>query len=59
MLVKDCQSCKHVAWMVGIGQGIRCRKKENRKETTHAFGSKLPLISEISDCNFFEPAKTV
>lgn len=57
MLINDCEKCKYVAWMVGIGQGIRCRNKENQKENINQLGSKLPLISEIKDCKLFEPSK--
>lgn len=57
MLVNDCQGCKHVAWMVGIGQGIRCRHPENIKQPNHHQQSKLPLISEIKDCMFQDLGK--
>ncbi len=54
MLIKDCQNCKSMVWMVGVGQGVRCSQKDNQKETKYSINGKLPLISEISDCSFFE-----
>jgi phosphoribosylformylglycinamidine (FGAM) synthase-like amidotransferase family enzyme len=27
--IKNCMNCVHMAWYVGIGQGVRCLKKEN------------------------------
>jgi hypothetical protein len=31
---KVCYNCKHLAWMIGIGQGLRCinDKKEKKNE---------------------------
>lgn len=54
MLIKDCQNCRAMVWMVGVGQGVRCSHPDNQKETKHSFNGKLPLISEIIDCQKFE-----
>lgn len=40
--------------MVGVGQRVRCSHPANQKETKHSFNGKLPLISEIFDCQKFE-----
>ena len=50
MLSKDCKDCKYLIWLVGIGQGIRCKKPENQIKN-----SKLPInISYIKECKYYD-----
>lgn len=44
---KVCYNCKHLAWMIGIGQGLRCSNPKKEK--------KLEVIpSSKHTCEFFE-----
>lgn len=44
---KVCFNCKHLAWMVGIGQGLKCSnpKKETKYES---------IPNERHTCELFE-----
>jgi len=45
---KVCYNCKHLAWMIGIGQGLRCSNP--KKEI------KLEMIpSSKHTCELFKP----
>ena len=54
MLSKECKTCKHVFWVVGIGQGVRCRHPENQKYKSEDDNQNIPvIISRIpSGCTF-------
>jgi hypothetical protein len=56
MLSNICKDCKHVAWLVAIGQGVRCTKKENNKLNNEGNIDGIPIIiSCIKDeTNCFE-----
>jgi hypothetical protein len=40
---KVCYNCIHLAWLIGIGQGLKCGKKD---------GQKIP--SRWHTCEFFQ-----
>lgn len=40
---KVCFNCSHLAWLIGVGQGLRCGKKD---------GQKIP--SRWHTCEFFQ-----
>jgi len=42
-----CYNCKHIAWLIGIGQGLKCSnpKKENKLES---------IPSKFHTCDLFE-----
>jgi len=47
---KICFNCKHLAWLIGVGQGLRCGHKTKREE-----GKMAPLIpSRFHTCELFE-----
>lgn len=54
-----CKDCKHCAWMVGIGMGVRCKHTNNQKfkkeEDSH---KNLPvIISHVPDgCEYYQKA---
>jgi hypothetical protein len=50
-----CRNCEHFAWMVGIGQGLRCRHPENYIDGAGGGGKMLMLIpSESHTCSLFK-----
>jgi hypothetical protein len=54
MLSKDCKNCKYVAWLVGLGQGVRCLKEENQKYLPE--GELFPVVISYvpENCKYFE-----
>ena len=48
MLIKDCKTCKYCAWLVGVGQGVRCGNQLNWDD------GYAPQISRVKDCPHFE-----
>lgn len=51
-----CYNCKHIAWMVGIGQGIRCSEEKNewRLFAGQKQKLKLPQIPGVGEkCEHF------
>lgn len=44
---KVCYNCKHIAWLIGVGQGLKCSnpKKENKLES---------IPSKHHTCDLFE-----
>lgn len=46
-----CFNCKHMAWMVGIGQGVRCKSEKRAKDV----GRRMPVIPKPDfACEHFE-----
>lgn len=49
---KVCANCKHLAWMIGIGQGLRCMHKSVYEP---GFNSLPPVVpSSRHTCDKFE-----
>ncbi len=47
---KICYNCKYLAWLIGVGQGLRCGHKTKRKD-----GEMAPLVpSRFHTCELFE-----
>lgn len=47
---KICYNCKHLSWLIGVGQGLRCSHKSKREE-----GKMPPLVpSRFHTCELFE-----
>jgi len=45
---KICYNCRHIAWLIAVGQGLRCNA--NRKQ-----GEIAPIIpSRFHTCDLFE-----
>lgn len=45
-----CYNCKHLSWLIGVGQGLRCGHKTKREE-----GQIAPLVpSRFHTCVLFE-----
>jgi len=45
---KICWNCEYFAWMVGIGQGIRCTNDKNRS------GRKMAIVpGRYHSCDYF------
>lgn len=45
-----CYNCKYLAWLIGVGQGLRCGHKSRREPGNHA-----PLVpSRFHTCELFE-----
>lgn len=45
---KVCYNCRHMLWMVGIGQGVRCGYEKENKKTP-------PMIPHLRHtCDKFE-----
>lgn len=50
---KVCANCKYLAWMIGIGQGLRCTHKSVYDQAT--FNSLPPVVpSSRHTCDKFE-----
>lgn len=45
---KVCYNCKHTAWMIGIGQGLKCSnpKKEIKNETIPSMRHTCELFEQ-------------
>ena len=60
---ESCWNCRHMQWMVAIGQGARCSNKKNeyrvfREEQEKPM--KLPVIPGVAEkCEFFEGKREV
>ena len=60
---KSCWNCRHMQWMVAIGQGARCSNKKNeyrvfREEQEKPM--KLPVIPGVAEkCELFEGKREV
>jgi hypothetical protein len=54
MLSKDCKSCTYCLWVVGIGQGVRCKHIENQKYKGKE--SEIPIIISYvpNGCLYYE-----
>jgi hypothetical protein len=54
-----CWNCKYMAWMVGIGQGVRCSNEKNQYRVfgteSHDINSlKMPVIPGVArKCEHF------
>jgi len=47
---KICCNCKHLLWLIGLGQGLRCGHKTKREGgNTHPF-----VPSRFHTCELFE-----
>ncbi|MCR9228612.1 MAG: hypothetical protein NXH90_14440 [Flavobacteriaceae bacterium] len=47
---KICINCKHLEWLIGIGQGLRCGHQAKREE-----GKMAPLVpGKFHTCDLFE-----
>jgi len=53
MMIADCRNCKYVVWLIGIGQGVRCRKEENQQYLPEKQRSPL-IISHIPKCDYYK-----
>jgi hypothetical protein len=47
-----CLNCRFLLWMVGIGQGVRCRHPANEQD-----GKLFRIPSRHYSCEHFEPAE--
>lgn len=46
---KVCYNCRYLAWLIGVGQGLRCGHPSKREE-----GKKAPLVpSRDYTCELF------
>lgn len=56
MLSNICKDCKHVIWMVSIGQGVRCSHPDNQKFIPKKENKNLKVIISYVpiDCNYYE-----
>ena len=55
MLMADCKGCIHRLWMVGIGQGVRCKHEDNQQ---YRKVNNLPvIISYVPECTYYELRK--
>ena len=52
MLLNECKGCRWCAWMIGIGQGVRCSHPEHRKVGYD--GNRAPTINEVHECKFYQ-----
>jgi hypothetical protein len=50
MRVDHCKTCRHCMWMVGIGQGVRCKHPQNCIPGQR----RQPIIADIKDCKLKE-----
>lgn len=49
---KVCANCKHLAWLIALGQGLRCTHKSVYQAD---FGKMPPMVaSSRHTCNNFE-----
>lgn len=47
---KICYNCQYLAWLIGVGQGIRCGHQTKKEE-----GKIPPLVpSRFHTCDLFE-----
>lgn len=44
-----CFNCKHMLWLVGLGQGVKCRNEKNMRK-----GKMLSIPSRWHNCELFE-----
>ena len=50
---KVCNNCKYMLWMVGIGQGVKCRNEKNKAD------EKLYNIpSRRHTCEYFKAKRS-
>jgi hypothetical protein len=50
-----CGNCKHLAWLVALGQGIPCAQPDNRMESLANGGKDPPVIpGRYHWCDRFE-----
>ena len=60
---ESCWNCRHMQWMVALGQGARCSNKKNeyrvfREEQEKPM--KLPVIPGVAEkCELFEGKREV
>jgi hypothetical protein len=54
MLSKECKDCKYCSWMVGIGQGVRCRKEENQKYKKGSYPGNVSISEVPEGCKYKE-----
>ena len=52
MLLNECKGCRWCAWMIGIGQGVRCSHPEHRRVGYD--GNRAPTINEVHECKFYQ-----
>lgn len=59
MLSSDCINCKHVVWLIALGQGVRCKHPENQKYKKEGTTSKTPVVipNIPNGCEYFEGKK--
>ena len=59
MLSTECRKCKHVFWVVGLSQGVRCRHPENQQYKPKDNNQNIPVIISYipSGCPFKEAKK--
>lgn len=49
MLIKECEGCKYLSRMIGIGLGVRCNHPVRRPKE-----GLIPIISTIENCQLKE-----
>ena len=54
MLKKDCQNCKYMISLIGIGLSIRCSKKENQEYKEKKYNEPVLIASIPDNCSFKE-----
>lgn len=53
-----CYNCRHMAWLVGLGQGIRCRNPEHpENRQSEPIGRWWLIPARSHSCDLFERKK--
>ena len=50
---KACNNCKYMLWMVGVGQGVKCRNDKNKVD-----GKLYNIPSRRHVCEYFKAKKS-
>jgi hypothetical protein len=49
---KICKNCKHMLWLVGVGQGVKCSNDKNKVD-----GKLYNIPSRQHTCEYFTKGK--
>ena len=49
---KICKNCKHMLWLVGVGQGVKCSNDKNKVD-----GKLYNIPSRQHTCDYFTKGK--
>ena len=49
MLIKECEGCRYLIKLIGLGLGVRCNHPDRREND-----KLIPIISTIDNCKIKE-----